>query len=125
MDQAFLLPTLIWILVTIFFLFDKSFSIAFKILIVAILGFQCYFWWNELYSAFKILYKTRGSHIVKLARDSFQLALLSLSWIWPASLISSIIFPGSDYRNKAILTAISFSVMSITGYILLNWFSFK
>ena len=125
MDQAFFLPTLIWIIFTILFLFDKSFSIVFKILMVIILGFQCYFWWNELYSAFKILYKTKGAHIVKLTRDSLHLALLSLSWIWPASLISSILFLGSDYKNKAILTAISFSAISMAGYVLLNWFSFR
>ena len=122
MDQAFLLPALIWAILTILFLTDKSLSFIFRILISIILIFNFYLWWDELYMAFNLLVKTKGGNIQKLLKESFQLALLSLFWIWPTILGSAMLFIGPGYRNSAILTGILFSLVSITGHVLLNLF---
>ena len=125
MEQALFIPFLIWIFLTFILSLNKSLPSFSKIIIIFILGFCLFFWKTDLLSSFITLTHATPEYLLILLYQSLHLAIFSLFWLWPFSLILILSSSDNKTRNLILTVSILFSLIAIFGYITLSWISFS
>ncbi len=121
MDKALFLPTMIWIMTTIWLVTRKEIYASSKAIMSSILIAYILFWWDDLYKITLSLMKIEFNDLITSLYQSLHLAVFSLFWLCPFTLLMGLLVKDIKTQNNIIRALTIFSSITIIGYLMLKW----
>ncbi len=115
MDQAFLLPIIAWIILSLFVYFNSQINIFIKIILGIFLSLYIYLWWSELCLSLKSLWTGKIEIFLLTFQKSADFAFFSLFWVSPILLFLAL--SSKKNQNKTLWNLILFSSIILLAYL--------
>ena len=125
MDQALLIPIVLWGIFSFLLLLTPKISFGLKVIPIFLFGLYLYFWYANISVGISTILIADFQTFFIILYETLHLAVFSLFWLWPFCITLVFIIPDPIIKNTIIVTGFLFSIIIIGLYLSLSFISFS